>query len=431
QLRQVRDVRNQHQMVAPEVAHFAFHAALLIAPRRIAELRLKTPVRTETDQPLRLFPLMAAQNLLHRTLQVVVAQPLEDATEVAKRQLVRFQKSLLRGVIVGHMKRSAAGHRAHREYVDLAHLVRHLGHRLVPVHLRFAAPVVDLRNESLPPRLPQFLLALPHIAAHRRFTDARLRALLANPQPDPSRRMPLLPRSLFIGHQNHIDELDYRPQTRLAANRWLALRRNRTRQGLPHHPPMNPQPPRYALDRSSPVCVLPSDLLEQFHLRSPVHRPPCRLRRQSSQLASEGGPNVMSTRGPNQNSEIRRQRAPPAVASSVAREVPRREQKSWPEWTSAPDGESHSRCFFDTIARCGYVTESPVFMRLFVTGMVHPPILCGTTSAVAFASGRCRRAAAQTPRGSTARGHFPPPASAIARPPCAARTPTGWNHRRT
>ena len=33
-----------------------FHAALLIAPRRIAELRLKTPVRTETDQPLRLFP---------------------------------------------------------------------------------------------------------------------------------------------------------------------------------------------------------------------------------------------------------------------------------------------------------------------------------------------------------------------------------------
>src|ERR1019366_395145 len=145
---------------------------------------------------------------------------------------------------------------------------------------------------------------------NRRFTDARLRALLANPQPDPSRRMPLLPRSLFIGHQNHIDELDYRPQTRLAANRWLALRRNRTRQGLPHHPPMNPQPPRCAMDRSSPVCILPSDLLEQFHLRSPVHRPPCRLSRQSSQLASEGGPNVMSTRGPNQNSEITRMRCP-------------------------------------------------------------------------------------------------------------------------
>src|SRR5712692_2452133 len=291
-------------MVAPEVAHFAFHAALLIASCRVAELRLETPVRTETDQPLRLFPLMAAQNLLHRALQVVVAQQLEHATKVAKRQLVRFQKGLLRGVIVGHMKRSPAGHRAHREYVNLAHLVRHFGHRLVPVHLRFAAPVVDLRNKSLPPRLSQFLLALPHIAAHRGLAHARLRALLANPQPDSPRRVPLLLRSLFIGHQNPIDELDHWPQARLAANRWLALRRNRARQGLPHHPPMNPQPSRYTLDRSSPVCVLPSDLLEQSHLRSPVHRPPCRLRRQSSQLASEGGPNVMSTRGPNQNSEI-------------------------------------------------------------------------------------------------------------------------------
>src|SRR2546425_13156157 len=67
---------------------------------------------------------------------------------------------------------------------------------------------------------------------------------------------------------------------------------------------MNPQLPRCSLDRPHPVCVLPSDLLEQFHLRSPVHRPTCRLRRQSSQLVSEGGPNVTSTSGPNQNSEI-------------------------------------------------------------------------------------------------------------------------------
>src|SRR6267143_4406314 len=67
---------------------------------------------------------------------------------------------------------------------------------------------------------------------------------------------------------------------------------------------MNTQLPRCSLDRPHPVCVLPSDLLEQFHLRSPVHRPPCRLRRQSSQLVSEGGPNVTSTSGPNQNSEI-------------------------------------------------------------------------------------------------------------------------------
>src|SRR6266567_3284297 len=70
------------------------------------------------------------------------------------------------------------------------------------------------------------------------------------------------------------------------------------------HSPMNSQFPRCAQDRSNTVGVLPSDLLEQFHLRSPVHRPPCRLRRQSSQLVSEGGQNVMSTPGRNQISEI-------------------------------------------------------------------------------------------------------------------------------
>ena len=89
-------------MVAPKVADFAFHAALLVASRRIAELRLKTPVRAEGDQPLGLLPLVPAQNLLHRALQVVVAQPPKHAAEIAKRQLVRFQKRLLRGVIIRH-----------------------------------------------------------------------------------------------------------------------------------------------------------------------------------------------------------------------------------------------------------------------------------------------------------------------------------------
>ena len=57
---------------------------------------------------------------------------------------------------------------------------------------------------------------------------------------------------------------------------------------------------------SSATTLIVSSSSSTVHLRSPVHRPPCRLSRQSSQLASEGGPNVMSTRGPNQNSEITR-----------------------------------------------------------------------------------------------------------------------------
>jgi hypothetical protein len=47
-------------------------------------------VGSESDQALCFFALMPAQNLLHRALQVVVAQAAKDAAEVAKRQLVRF-----------------------------------------------------------------------------------------------------------------------------------------------------------------------------------------------------------------------------------------------------------------------------------------------------------------------------------------------------
>src|ERR1019366_2837561 len=97
-------------MIPAEVPHLAFYSALFVASRRIAKLCLESPVRAEGDQALRLLPLMAAQNLLHRALQVVVAQAAEHATEIVKCQLVRFQKGLLRGVIVGHVKRSPTGH---------------------------------------------------------------------------------------------------------------------------------------------------------------------------------------------------------------------------------------------------------------------------------------------------------------------------------
>src|SRR5205814_9717355 len=91
-----------------------------VSSRRIAELRLKAPVRAEGNEPLSLLPLIPAQNLLHRTLQVVVAQPPKHPAEELKRELVCFQKRLLGGVIVGAMRRSASRHRAHREAIHLA-----------------------------------------------------------------------------------------------------------------------------------------------------------------------------------------------------------------------------------------------------------------------------------------------------------------------
>jgi hypothetical protein len=59
------------------------------------------PVRTERDKAAGLLAPVATQDLLHRALQVIVANDPEDAIEVAKRQLVSLQKRLLRGMRVG------------------------------------------------------------------------------------------------------------------------------------------------------------------------------------------------------------------------------------------------------------------------------------------------------------------------------------------
>ena len=87
---------------------------------------------------------------------------------------------------------------------------------LVPIHLRLHAPVVTLRHERLARRHSQLLLAPPHVAPHRRFRHARLGMLLANPLPDPVRRVPLLARRFPIALQNPVNELAHRPQLRTA-----------------------------------------------------------------------------------------------------------------------------------------------------------------------------------------------------------------------
>ena len=61
-----------------------------------AELGLILPVRTERDEPRRQFALLATKDLLHRTRQVIVAKPPEDALEILEGKFMRFQKSLLR-----------------------------------------------------------------------------------------------------------------------------------------------------------------------------------------------------------------------------------------------------------------------------------------------------------------------------------------------
>src|ERR1019366_8791430 len=115
-------LRDGHHVVPAKVSAFSFHAALLVAFSRCAELRLKTPMRSEGDESRRLLPLVAPQNLLHRTLQVVVPQDSKYSTDIEKRSFMRFQKRLLAGVREGAMESSSAGHAAHAKYVGLLSL---------------------------------------------------------------------------------------------------------------------------------------------------------------------------------------------------------------------------------------------------------------------------------------------------------------------
>ena len=83
-------------MVATEVASLTFDAALLVAFARSTELCSILPVRTKRDETRRQLALLAAQNLLYRARQVIVAKHPKDAIEVRERKLMCFKKSLLR-----------------------------------------------------------------------------------------------------------------------------------------------------------------------------------------------------------------------------------------------------------------------------------------------------------------------------------------------
>ena len=130
-----------------KVSPFSFHPTLLVAFRRGAELRLETPMRSESHESHGLPSLVPSQNLLHRTLKVVIPQDSKYSTEIEKRSFMRFQKRLLARVREGAMERSSTGHAAHAKYVGQLPLSADICVSFIPVHLRFFAPIVGLRNE--------------------------------------------------------------------------------------------------------------------------------------------------------------------------------------------------------------------------------------------------------------------------------------------
>src|ERR1035437_1213978 len=206
QLTQIVVLRYRDPVVATEISTFALDASLFVAASWVAKLALKAPVRTEGDEAAGLFPPMATQDLLHRTRQVIVAEKPENPAKVAERQLVGFKKCLLCGVRVGSVKRSAAGHRTHLEDLQLGAFTVKIGVCLVPIHLRFHAPVVALRNKNLVPAQPPQPLLMVNVAAHRALTSREAGQLRAQSMPDPASGVTLLYRSLPIFSQNPVDE---------------------------------------------------------------------------------------------------------------------------------------------------------------------------------------------------------------------------------
>ena len=117
---------------------------------------------------------------------------------------------------------------------------------------------------------------------------------------DPPRRVALLARRRRIRREDRIDERSNRPHHRLAAWAIATKRRQGALHRLAHHPAMNAELPRHTLHRADAELVLTAQLLEQFHLRSPVHTAPrtSTAGRRTRAHTRRRGPTFTSTGGP-------------------------------------------------------------------------------------------------------------------------------------
>src|SRR6185437_1646121 len=92
QLFPTRYLRHRHQVVATKITTFTLHTTLLVSFSWRTKLRRKTPVRPEGNESRGLLALISPQNLLHRTLEVIVAKRRKYSAEIGERQLVCFEK---------------------------------------------------------------------------------------------------------------------------------------------------------------------------------------------------------------------------------------------------------------------------------------------------------------------------------------------------
>ncbi len=201
------------------------------------------------------------------------------------------------------MEGRAARHAAQRKHLQLDRLAGQLGPRLVPIDLASLPRRIALRHTGGARRPAQLPFAFAHVLPHRHLRHLVLRQLAPDPLEDPVRGVTLLARRIAIGLQDSVDERLQRSNYRPFSLALLALRRLSIRQRLTHHPPMHPELGGNSLNRPNPELVFPPDLLEQLHLRSPLHPEPPTSSAGCS--AMRGWANSENRSGPNQTIEIR------------------------------------------------------------------------------------------------------------------------------
>src|SRR5262249_58081977 len=98
QLSRVSGLWQGTPVIGAKVPPPSLNAALLMSmvDPGMEKHRLKPPVRTKGNESRRLLPSVSLQNLLHCQLEIVVAEALEYPAKARERQLVRFEKRLLR-----------------------------------------------------------------------------------------------------------------------------------------------------------------------------------------------------------------------------------------------------------------------------------------------------------------------------------------------
>lgn len=175
-----------------------------------------------------------------------------------------LQERLLRAVREGHREGGAGVARAHVKDVELAALAAQIGVRLAPVDLGLGPRLVHLRDEPLHPQA-KLAPATMDVLAHRRLSDVR-GVLVAQPLPDPLRRVPLLARRLAVALKPRVDQRPVGPELRRRSLRRRSLGRRHWRgQRLPDRPPMDAVALGQLPDREALSIPIPPDLLEQLH----------------------------------------------------------------------------------------------------------------------------------------------------------------------